>query len=117
MRATSTSSSAGAIGRCRRPARPSGLSSITSTSPRPKKNQRHNVRSATASVCRPVVRPSQRTKNVICASATRSKIVMSMPPRITPLMLPAPPSTTMHRSMIDTWNSNAPGVIAWSFAA
>ncbi len=65
----------------------------------------------------PVARPSQRTKNVICASTTRSKIVMSMPPRITPLRLPAPPSTTMHSSMIDTWNSNAPGVIAWSFAA
>ena len=23
----------------------------------------------------------------------------------------------MHRSMIDTWNSKAPGVMAWSFAA
>ena len=28
-----------------------------------------------------------------------------------------PPSTTMQRSMIDTWNSKAPGVMAWSFAA
>ena len=32
-------------------------------------------------------------------------------------MLPAPPSTTMQSSMIDTWNSNAPGVMAWSLAA
>ena len=117
IRGASSSSSDGAIGRTRRPARPSGFSSITSTSPRPKKNQRHNVTSATVSACTPVLRPTHRTKNVICASATRSKIVMSMPPRITPLMLPAPPSTTMHRSMIDTWNSNAPGVMAWSLAA
>src|SRR5437762_11862039 len=36
---------------------------------------------------------------------------------MTPLRLPAPPRTTMQRSMIDTWNSNAPGVMAWSFAA
>ena len=28
-----------------------------------------------------------------------------------------PPSTTMHSSMIDTLNSKAPGVMAWSFAA
>jgi hypothetical protein len=28
-----------------------------------------------------------------------------------------PPRTTMQRSMIDTLNSKAPGVIAWSFAA
>ena len=28
-----------------------------------------------------------------------------------------PPSTTMQRSMIETLNSKAPGVMAWSFAA
>src|SRR5438093_1353365 len=93
MRGASKSSSAGAIGRTRRPARPSGFSSITRTSPPPKKNQRHRVMSAVASAGTPAVRPSQRTKNVICESTTRSKMVMSMPPRITPLMLPAPPST------------------------
>ena len=31
--------------------------------------------------------------------------------------LPVPPSTTMHSSMIETWNSKAPGVMAWSLAA
>jgi hypothetical protein len=55
--------------------------------------------------------------DVVCVSTTRSKSVMSIPPRMTPFRLPAPPRTTMHRSMIDTWNSNAPGVMAWSFAA
>ena len=65
----------------------------------------------------PVWAPTHRTRNVICDSTTRSKSVMSIPPRITPLMLPAPPSTTMHSSMIETWNSNAPGVMAWSLAA
>ena len=28
-----------------------------------------------------------------------------------------PPSTTMHSRMMDTLNSKAPGVMAWSFAA
>jgi hypothetical protein len=65
----------------------------------------------------PSVRPSARTRNVVCESTTRSKIVISMPPRITPRMLPAPPRTTMQSSMIETWNSNAPGVIACSLAA
>ena len=65
----------------------------------------------------PAVRPTQRTKNVVWERTTRSKRVMSIPPRITPLMLPAPPSTTMQSSMIETWNSNAPGVMAWSLAA
>jgi len=62
-------------------------------------------------------RPIQRTKNVSWARRMRSKRVMSMPPRITPLRLPMPPSTIMHRSMIDTLNSKAPGVMAWSLAA
>ena len=65
----------------------------------------------------PRVRPSQRMKNVVSARMTRSKTVMSMAPRIGPRSVPAPPSTTMQSSMIDTWNSNAPGVMAWSLAA
>ena len=60
---------------------------------------------------------SQRIRKVIWASRIRSKRVMSMPPRITPLRLPMPPSTTMHSSMIETLNSKAPGVMAWSLAA
>ena len=65
----------------------------------------------------PLDRPIHRMKNVICARSKRSKSVMSMPPRITPLRLPMPPRTTMHKSMIDTLNSKAPGVMAWSLAA
>ena len=69
------------------------------------------------SAATPAARPAARTMNVVCVSTTRSKTVMSIPPNITPLRLPAPPRTTMQRSMIDTWNSNAPGVMAWSLAA
>ena len=65
----------------------------------------------------PSERPIQRTRNVIWESRIRSKRVISMPPRITPLRLPMPPSTTMHSNMIDTLNSKAPGVMACSFAA
>jgi len=65
----------------------------------------------------PSERPIQRIRNVIWASRIRSKRVISMPPRITPLRLPMPPSTTMHRSMIETLNSKAPGVMACSLAA
>ena len=54
---------------------------------------------------------------VICVSRTRSKTVISIAPSTTPPRLPAPPSTTMHSSMIDTWNSKAPGVMACSLAA
>jgi len=85
--------------------------------PSPKKNQRQSVRSIVASSGRPVARPSARTRNVDCESTTRSKTVMSMPPRITPRRLPAPPRTTMQSSMIETWNSKAPGVMACSLAA
>src|SRR5882672_7957019 len=97
--------------------RRSGLTSMMITSPSPKKNQRHSVRSTLARVAMPSDRPTQRTRNVIWASRIRSKSVISMPPRITPLRLPIPPSTTMHRSMIETLNSKAPGVMACSFAA
>ena len=65
----------------------------------------------------PSERPTQRMKNVIWESRIRSKSVISMPPRITPLRLPMPPRTTMHRSMIETLNSKAPGVMACSLAA
>ncbi len=65
----------------------------------------------------PAVLPTQRTMAVVWVSTTRSKSVMSIPPRITPLRLPAPPRTTMQRSMMETWNSKAPGVMACSFAA
>ncbi len=111
-RPSSTSAAVIGAGRTRRPTRPSGRSSITRTSPRPKKNHRQSVRSAVASAVTPVVRPNARTMNVVCVSTTRSKSVISIPPRITPLRLPAPPRTTMQRSMIDTWNSKAPGVMA-----
>ncbi len=113
----SASSSSGATGDVRRPASPCGRSSITSTSPRPKKNQRHSVRSAAISAGTPSARPTPRTRNVACASSTRSKTVMSIAPSTTPRRLPAPPSTTMQSSMIETWNSKAPGVMACSLAA
>ena len=115
--ASACSSTSMAGGRVRRTASPSGLKIMTSASPRPKKNQRHSVRSTVVNAAIPTVRPIQRTRNVIWARRMRSKSVISIPPRMTPLMLPMPPSTTMHRRMIDTWNSKAPGVIAWSLAA
>ena len=90
---------------------------MTRTRPRPKKNQRHSVRSIVVSAAMPVERPMRRTMVVICVSRTRSKIVISIAPSTTPPRLPAPPSTTMHSSMIDTWNSKAPGVMACSLAA
>ena len=65
----------------------------------------------------PVWTPTHRTRCVICDRSRRSNSVISMPPRMTPFRLPMPPSTTMQSSMIDTLNSNAPGVMAWSFAA
>ena len=65
----------------------------------------------------PVWAPTHRMRCVIWASRRRSNSVISIPPRITPLRLPMPPSTTMHSSMIETLNSKAPGVMAWSFAA
>src|SRR5207247_452401 len=113
----SSASPAIGAGESRRPPRPWGRRTITRTSPRPKKNQRQSVRSAVASAETPRVRPRARTMKVVCVSTTRSKSVINIPPRITPLRLPAPPRTTMQRSMIDTWNSKAPGVMAWSLAA
>ena len=115
--AGSSRSSAPAIGCTRRPASPCGRSSITSTRPSPKKNQRHSVRSIDASAGTPTVRPIARTRNVVCDRTTRSKTVISIAPSTTPRMLPAPPRTTMQSSMIETWNSKAPGVMACSFAA
>ena len=115
--ASSCSSTTTAEGRTRRPASPSGLKSMTRMSPSPKKNQRQSERSTVVSAAMPTVCPNHRTSRVISASSRRSNSVISMPPRITPFRLPMPPSTTMQRRMIDTWNSKAPGVIAWSLAA
>ena len=115
--ASSVSSTSTAAGRTRRPTSPSGLKSMTSASPSPKKNQRHSVRSTVVRMAMPVWAPTHRTRCVICASRRRSNSVISIPPTMTPLRLPMPPSTTMHSSMMDTLNSKAPGVMAWSFAA
>ena len=66
-------------GRTRRPARPSGRSSITSDQPEaeeePAPEREVDARRAAARRC---VRPIQRTKKVICASRTRSKSVISI---------------------------------------
>src|SRR5688572_6583905 len=82
---------------------PAGRNSITSTSARPKSSMRITSGST-----------SMRPKIACCAGSTVQRRISGMndsssAPRITPQMLPIPPSTTMDTTMMDSTSTKLSG--------